>query len=166
MVRVCLICNSYDGSSIEKLKFCKSIAITSNASCQANGRPMQPLMPLPNGFQQLGCSCSRRLNSSSNIRSGRNSSASSPYTRGSRWILGKSAMSGMLALTGYLPPMTVSSLAVIPMEGAVGDNRKDSRSTALRYGSLVRWSTVIGFLPMTLSTSCCAASYAAAFFSR
>lgn len=106
MVNVVLILRLYCGSSSAKLKYCSSIAVTRTASCHANGRPIQPLAPLPKGFHEFGGSLLKLLQAvstilgqasprslrstrdvpySSSIRSGFHSSASSPYIAGSRW---------------------------------------------------------------------------------
>ena len=84
---------------MENSRFCRSIATTRSACCQANERPMQARMPLPNGFQLFGNCRLRRSNSPSSIRSGLKSSASLPYTDGSRWTAANNATMGVLALT-------------------------------------------------------------------
>lgn len=132
MVKVKAVCRSYCGSSIEKLKYCRSIGITSIISCHAKPLPMQPLAPLPNGFHEFDGSLSKF---SSSIRSGLNSSASLPNTAGSLWTLWSTMSAGSPASRKYLPPSTspLGLFGVTANPGAVEYNLAVSRNTAVMY---------------------------------
>ena len=82
------------------------------ASCQANGLPMQALIPLPNGFQAFFGSL---LKCSSSMRSGLYSVASGPQIAGSICDLARKSKQLVPFSTGYFPPRTVSSRGTTPI---------------------------------------------------